>query len=319
MSRDESIETLKDFDSPRSGQLSATSSVSLPVGIGGMASRRFWFPYTQEVLVALWAGAAYYLGSIVGFALTLSSHAVSTLWPPNAVLLACLLLTPTRKWWFVLLGVFPVHVAVQLQSGVPPLMILCWFLSNTSEALIGAYCIRRLTRSELRFDNIWDAACFRHLRGLSRSFRQLVYRRGFRGACRMENRYLLAGLENAFHGQCTGRIGVGSADRSLGRQWCCLAAPCVAPALCRGMSIGSWTSDHLRPCLTGRALAEYCAGTGLFAAAVPPVGRSTFRSRRRQHLPSGSGAGIDLGSYSGTAVLSSAIRRRRMYCPYNSS
>ena len=141
-------------------QLSMTSSISVPGGIERIARSRFSLPHTHAVLIAFWAGAAYYLGGIVGFALTLSTHAVSTLWPPNAVLLACLLLTPTKKWWLVLLGVFPVHMAVQLQSGVPTLMILLWFLSNTSEALIGAYCIRRLIGSELKFDNFWDTGVF---------------------------------------------------------------------------------------------------------------------------------------------------------------
>src|SRR6266567_8722519 len=137
-----------------------TSSISVQGGIERSARSRFLPPHTHTVLIAFWAGAAYYLGAIIGFALTFPTHAVSTLWPPNAILLACLLLTPTRKWWLVLLGVFPAHVAVQLQSGVPTLMILCWFLSNTSEALIGAYCIRGLTGSQLKFDNFWDTGVF---------------------------------------------------------------------------------------------------------------------------------------------------------------
>ena len=140
--------------------LSMTTSIFVPGGIERIARSRFSLPPTHAVLIAFWAGAAYYLGGIVGFALTLSTHAVSTLWPPNAVLLACLLLTPTKKWWLVLLGVFPVHVAVQLQSGVPALMILLWLVSNSSEALIGAYCIRGLVGSELKFDNLWDTGVF---------------------------------------------------------------------------------------------------------------------------------------------------------------
>jgi len=154
-------ETSNDLGDRTSGQLCMTSSSSVQGDIGPIARTRFLLPFNKHaVLIALWAGAAYYLGGIVGFALTFSTHAVSTLWPPNAVLLACLLLAPTKKWWLVLLGVFPVHVAVQLQSGVPTLMILCWFLSNTSEALIGAYCIRGLTRSQLKFDNFWDTGVF---------------------------------------------------------------------------------------------------------------------------------------------------------------
>jgi integral membrane sensor domain MASE1 len=40
----------------------------------------------------------YYVGVRIGLALTMPSHPVSTLWPPNAILLAALLLTPTRAW-----------------------------------------------------------------------------------------------------------------------------------------------------------------------------------------------------------------------------
>ena len=136
------------------------SSISIRGGIAFIAGSRSSPHSKHTILIPFWAGAAYYFGAIIGFALTFSTHAVSTLWPPNAVLLACLLLTPTRKWWLVFLGVFPVHVAVQLQSGVPTLMILCWFLSNTSEALIGAYCIRGLIGSQLKFDNFSDAGVF---------------------------------------------------------------------------------------------------------------------------------------------------------------
>ena len=139
-------ETNNDLGDRTSGQLSMTSSSSVQGDIGPIARSRFSLPFNKHtVLIAFWAGAAYYLGAIIGFALTFSTHAVSTLWPPNAVLLACLLLAPTKKWWLVLLGVFPVHVAVQLQSGVPTLMILCWFLSNCSEALIGAGMVRCLS------------------------------------------------------------------------------------------------------------------------------------------------------------------------------
>jgi len=87
--------------------------------------------------------AAYYIGAIVGFALTLAPVPVSTLWPPNAILLSGLLLTRARNWPLVLGAVFVAHVAVQAGSGVPAPMILCWFLSNSLEALIGALLLQR--------------------------------------------------------------------------------------------------------------------------------------------------------------------------------
>jgi PAS domain S-box-containing protein len=112
------------------------------------------------LVLGLIAGGAYYLGALIGFALTFPDNAVSALWPPNAILLASLLLTPTRTWWVVLVGVLPAHFSVQLQSGVPLLMILCWFISNSAEALIGAFCVRYFIRGPLKFDSFHHAGIF---------------------------------------------------------------------------------------------------------------------------------------------------------------
>jgi PAS domain S-box-containing protein len=109
---------------------------------------------TRSILTGLLVGIAYYLAAMVGFVLTLPTHPVSTLWPPNAILLAFLLLEPRQSYWLVLLGAFPVHLAVQLQSGVPLPMILCWFISNSSEALIGAFCLRRYITGPVDFSNL---------------------------------------------------------------------------------------------------------------------------------------------------------------------
>src|SRR5229473_7308108 len=108
---------------------------------GGMSSR--WESQQGRLdyrpfFAALLVFAAYYLGAKIGFALTFQPHPVSVLWPPNSILVAALLLTPPRIWWFVLLAAFPAHCAAQIQSHVPPLMILCWFVSNSFEAVIGA-------------------------------------------------------------------------------------------------------------------------------------------------------------------------------------
>ena len=102
-------------------------------------------------LIGVLVGLAYYAGAMIGFALTFPTSSVSTLWPPNAILLAALLLLPRPRWWLVFLGAFPAHLAVQLQSGVPILMILCWFVSNSCEALIGAYCVRRFITGRMDF------------------------------------------------------------------------------------------------------------------------------------------------------------------------
>jgi two-component system, LuxR family, sensor kinase FixL len=111
-------------------------------------------------LIALAVFATYYLGCKVGFALTFRPHPVSVLWPPNAILLAALLLTPVRLWWVILLAAFPAHLAAQLQSNVPPAMIFCWFVSNSCEALIGAGCIRFLVDRPVRLNRLRNVAIF---------------------------------------------------------------------------------------------------------------------------------------------------------------
>jgi two-component system sensor kinase FixL len=109
---------------------------------------------------ALWVFAGYYLGCKIGFALTFKPHPVSVLWPPNSVLVAALLLTPPRRWWVVLLAALPAHLAAQLQSHVPPVMILCWFLSNSCEALIGAGLMRYLVGGPVRVTTLRNVGLF---------------------------------------------------------------------------------------------------------------------------------------------------------------
>ena len=112
------------------------------------------------LMTGLWVFAGYYLGCKIGFALTLKPHPVSVLWPPNSVLVAALLLTPPRSWWFVLLAAFPAHLAAQLQSDVPPLMIMCWFISNASEAVIGAGLMYCVISGQMRFQSLRNVGFF---------------------------------------------------------------------------------------------------------------------------------------------------------------
>jgi len=112
------------------------------------------------VLSALLVGAAYYVGAKIGFALTFRIFPVSTLWPPNSILFAALLLSPKRSWWVPLLATFPAHLLAQLNADIPTAMILCWYISNCSEALIGASLLRYLTKSEVDFDNTRHVSVF---------------------------------------------------------------------------------------------------------------------------------------------------------------
>src|SRR5215468_8257488 len=68
--------------------------------------------------------AGYYLGAWLALALRYPSSVHSVLWPPNAILLAGLLVLPVRKWWLALVAVLPAHILTEVSAGWPWLTIL---------------------------------------------------------------------------------------------------------------------------------------------------------------------------------------------------
>ncbi|HWN17465.1 MAG TPA: MASE1 domain-containing protein [Gemmatimonadales bacterium] len=115
---------------------------------------------TRLLRAAVLVGLAYYIGARIGFELTLKPSPVSTLWPPNSILLAAFLLSPTRSWWALLGGAFVAHLTVQLQGGIPIPMVLGWFVSNASEGLIGAAIVRRYVKEPLDFESFRQVGIF---------------------------------------------------------------------------------------------------------------------------------------------------------------
>jgi len=96
----------------------------------------------------------YYLGTRIGFAFTPREQPNAAFWPPNAILLAALLLTRRQSWWAVLLAVVPAHLFAQLRAGVPGVTAVGWLLTNTAEAVIGAFCITRLAQPTKLFKSV---------------------------------------------------------------------------------------------------------------------------------------------------------------------
>jgi two-component system, LuxR family, sensor kinase FixL len=138
---------------------SSFEAAEIPSAAPGAVGTRGIFE-RHLLMIGLWVFAGYYLGCKIGFALTFEPHPVSVLWPPNSILVAALLLTPVRLWWLVLLAAFPAHLIAQLQSDVPPLMIICWFISNAAEALIGASLTRYLIGGSMRFTSLRRVGIF---------------------------------------------------------------------------------------------------------------------------------------------------------------
>jgi signal transduction histidine kinase len=124
------------------------------------ASRLAAFRPPRWFAPALAVAAGYYLAARLGLVFTLQPYPISTLWPPNALLLAVLLLARTRDWWWLLAAALPAHLFAELQSGVPKAMVLGWYASNCSEALIGAGLVRAVVAEPLRLNSLRNSAIF---------------------------------------------------------------------------------------------------------------------------------------------------------------
>jgi len=117
--------------------------------------------FFRTPLIALLVAIGYYSGTQIGFLFTPTQTPTSTFWPPKAILLAALLLTPVRIWWALLLAVLPAHLLAQLHAGIPASTALGWFVGNMGEALLGAACIRYFEKdSRLLFKSVRGVTIF---------------------------------------------------------------------------------------------------------------------------------------------------------------
>ena len=115
----------------------------------------------RALLTSVLVFVTYYLTAKIGFEFALQPGSVSTLWMPNALLLAALLMTERHWWWLIVGAALPAHFASELQSGVPAMMVLCWFVSNSVEALLGAFCISFfLEKGAVHFERTRDLTVF---------------------------------------------------------------------------------------------------------------------------------------------------------------
>jgi two-component system, LuxR family, sensor kinase FixL len=140
---------------------------------------------TSAVIIAVTAGAAYYVGSWIGLQLRLPPATPSVVWPPNAILTALLLFVAPRQWWSVLLGAAVAHFTVQLPVW-SPVFVTGIFLTNCSEALIAAGGIRYFTEHPSRFDTLRRMAIFVVIGGV---------------VAPLASSFLDAGVVRAIHGE----------------------------------------------------------------------------------------------------------------------
>src|SRR5258706_4944180 len=91
----------------------------------------------RQATIGLLVALAYCAGARLGFLRVFPGSPLSVIWPPNAIVLAALLLLQPRAWWIVLLGVLPAHLVVEWQSRGVCLAAPGLYLTNCGEALLG--------------------------------------------------------------------------------------------------------------------------------------------------------------------------------------
>src|SRR5216683_1574999 len=109
---------------------------------------------------AILVGVAYYVGAEAGLVFRFPPATPSVIWPPNSILTATLLMAAPRRWWIYLLAALPAHMAAGLPAGWPTLLVLGLFVTNCSEALLAAVCVRRFSDAPARLDTLRRVVVF---------------------------------------------------------------------------------------------------------------------------------------------------------------
>lgn len=122
----------------------------------GTLAHRMQSPVGVLTLTAM----AYVLGACLGWVLRFPPATTSVLWPPNAILAAALLLTPSSRWWACWAGALIAHVVVQFGFDVPPVLSAALYFTNCSEAFITAAGIRACLPGPVRFTVLRDVGVF---------------------------------------------------------------------------------------------------------------------------------------------------------------
>jgi PAS domain S-box-containing protein len=114
----------------------------------------------STLAMAIAFGALYYTAAKLGLALRFPGAALAALWPPNALLLAALLLTSPRRWWIPLLAIVPAHLAAHANVDFP-FWWLAWQIAyNWILTICCAWAVRRLVGARNPFDTLRDLSFY---------------------------------------------------------------------------------------------------------------------------------------------------------------
>jgi PAS domain S-box-containing protein len=110
--------------------------------------------WRRPVVVAVIVGMSYYIGARIGFAFQSPSSPQSILWLPNSSLLAAMLVVPPRHWWMSIAASFPAQLITGWESGAPMTPIALLFVTNCTDAMLGAALLRYRSWEPWRFDGL---------------------------------------------------------------------------------------------------------------------------------------------------------------------
>jgi PAS domain S-box-containing protein len=101
-------------------------------------------PPVRISLAATTVFLASLFGATLGFRFSIRPDHIGPVWPPIAVLVSVLLLTPPRRWWIYLCVAVPAELAADLSASIPWQMALAFVGADFIEALIAGVLLRRL-------------------------------------------------------------------------------------------------------------------------------------------------------------------------------
>src|SRR6185503_17589805 len=124
--------------------------------IGGQREERSE-SFRRTALWVLVSGACYYLATQIAWALCFPDSKVSLFFPPHAVLVAILLLVPTRHWWVYTLAAASAHFLATQQAHWPVMYALHCEALDALQNVGAAAGIRLLIKSPIKAITLRDA------------------------------------------------------------------------------------------------------------------------------------------------------------------
>jgi len=103
---------------------------------------------------ALFVALSYYVGARVGFLLQGPQVPQSVLWLPNSILLAVCIVNPPRRWATLLFASLPAQLLVGWQSHAPLGTMSLIYLTNCTDAMLGATVWRMISPNEVRIEGL---------------------------------------------------------------------------------------------------------------------------------------------------------------------